>query len=125
MTAPVSQRLAAGLVGAICLSVDLASPSAARDGAMLVAQNPPDQALPGQGEEHHRKDRGDKGQPQQQQQQGPQGAAPEQTPKPATAQPAPGPGPGPQGELRVATGSSSQSGSPRLNSRPSRRSRPS
>jgi hypothetical protein len=72
MTAPVSLRRAAGLFGAIFLSTGLASPSAAHDGTMTVAQNPPNQAPPGQGEENpkeHKKDLGEKGQQQQQQQQ--------------------------------------------------------
>src|ERR1700674_249071 len=99
MTAPVSLRRAAGLFGAILLSAGLASPGAARDGAMTVAQNPPNPAPPAQGEENpkeHKKDRGDKGQQQQQEQQkGPQGAAPGLTPTPGNAQPGPGQEPGP------------------------------
>jgi len=85
MTVPVSLSRAAGLLGAILLSAGMASPGAARDGSMTVAQNPP----PGQGDDNkdHKKDHGDKGQ----QQKGPQGAAPSH----GSGQP-PGPGNGQQ-----------------------------
>ena len=81
MTAPLNLNRAAGLFAALLLGAAPAFPSAARDGTLTVAQNPPDPAPPAQGEENpkeHKKDRGDKGQQQQQEQQkGPQGAAPD------------------------------------------------
>ena len=98
MTAPLNLNRAAGLFAALLLGAALASPSAARDGTLTVAQNPPDQPAPGQGQgepnpKEHKKDHGDRG---QQPQPAPQGAAPAPAPNPSNAQ-QPGPGPGPQG----------------------------
>ncbi|MGZ5918665.1 MAG: OmpA family protein [Hyphomicrobium sp.] len=97
MTAPLNLNRAAGLFAALLLGAAPAFPSAARDGALIVAQNPPDQPAPGQGQgepnpKEHKKDHSDRGQ----QPPAPQGAAPAPAPNPSNAQ-QPGPGPGPQG----------------------------
>ena len=82
MTVPQNLNRAVGLFAALLLGALLASPSAARDGTLTVAQNPPNQPPPGQGQEQgepnpkeHHKDRGDQGQHQQQQQQKQKNAA--------------------------------------------------
>ncbi len=77
MTAPLNLNRVAGLFAALLLGAAPGSPSAARDGALIVAQNPPDQPAPGQrqGEpnaKEHKKDQGDRGQ----QPPAPQGAPP-------------------------------------------------
>lgn len=95
MTAPVNLRRAACLFGAICLCAGLTTASAARDGAVTIAQNsPPPQNDEGKEGKEHKKDHGDKAQ-----QKGPQGAQAPNAP-PGNGKPAPGngqPQPGPRG----------------------------
>jgi outer membrane protein OmpA-like peptidoglycan-associated protein len=73
MKAPASLRRTICAVGAACLCAGFAMPSAAGDGAMTVAQNPPNPTPPpaAQGEEdkgkEHKKDHGEKGQQKGQQ----------------------------------------------------------
>jgi outer membrane protein OmpA-like peptidoglycan-associated protein len=94
MTAPASLRRTVCAVGAVCLCFGFAAASAAGDGAMTVAQNPPTPAPtpPSPGEEgkekEHKKDHGEKGQ-----QKGPQATPAAPNAPHGNAQP----GPGPQG----------------------------